>query len=337
MKACSIDSPGIARVVPLDPQQMMFPPSGWITVEVAYCGICGTDSHIFCGEYLGDYPIVPGHEFSGTVVACGADTEGFSLGDAVAVEPNLSCGVCDACLHNRQHFCQNWQAIGVTLGGAMATHVMVPKAAAFAIGGLSLQSAAWMEPLSCVLHGVERLGSVLGKSVLLVGAGPIGMLLYRTLAASGACGIDVVENNGFRAKFAQEHGVVHMLGDLGLVTRKDYDIVVDATGNTKVLEQIIDYARPAGSILFFGVPAQEATMVLKPFTIFRNELTIIGSYTSLRNSQQAIALMANGNIVVDDLVTHKISLEELPAIFEVLQSRKIEAMKILVDLKKNQC
>jgi D-arabinitol dehydrogenase (NADP+) len=121
-----------------------------------------------------------------------------------------------------------------------------------------------------------------------------------------------------------------------LVTRNDYDIVVDATGNTKVLEQIIDYARPAGSILFFGVPAQEATMVLKPFTIFRNELTIIGSYTSLRNSQQAIALMANGNIVVDDLVTHKISIEELPATFELLQSRKIEAMKILVDLKKTQ-
>jgi 2-desacetyl-2-hydroxyethyl bacteriochlorophyllide A dehydrogenase len=326
-----MSAPRDAQIVSLDPEKLLAPPPGWITVEVAFCGVCGTDLHIYSGDYLGGYPVVPGHEFSGTVVACGEGSEKFKRGDRVAVEPNLSCGVCEACLHNRQHFCSQWQAIGVTLSGAMATHVQVPQSAAFSIGDLSLQAAAWMEPLSCVLHGVERLGAVLGRRLLLIGAGPIGMLLYRTLRAAGASCIDVVERNTYRASFALDHGIPQVFNDLLEVKRTDYDIVVDATGNVKVLELILGYLRPAGTALFFGVPAQHDKMAIKPFSIFRNELTIIGSYTSLRNSQQAISLMANGNIITDDLVTHLVPLDELPSIFEYLNSAGSQAMKVMID------
>jgi len=117
MKAYQILKPRITKELVLDKQKMMNPPQGWITIRVSASGICGTDLHIFLGEYLGDYPIIPGHEFSGDVVAIGDKVDKFQIGDRVAIEPNLSCGICDACLHNRQHFCENWQAIGVTMPG----------------------------------------------------------------------------------------------------------------------------------------------------------------------------------------------------------------------------
>jgi len=176
MKAYQILKPKIIKELVLDKQKMMNPPQGWITIRVSASGICGTDLHIFLGEYLGDYPIVPGHEFSGDVVAIGDKVDKFHIGDRVAIEPNISCGICDACLHNRQHFCENWQAIGVTMPGGMATHVIVPQQAVFTIGDLSFEESAFMEPLSCVIHGVGLIGSALGARILLVGAGPIGML-----------------------------------------------------------------------------------------------------------------------------------------------------------------
>ncbi|GAI30844.1 unnamed protein product, partial [marine sediment metagenome] len=176
-------------------RQKLYPPQGWITIRVNASGICGTDIHIFLGEYLGDYPIIPGHEFSGDVVAIGDKVDKFQIGDRVAVEPNLSCGICDACLHNRQHFCEDWQGIGVTMSGGMATHVIVPQQAVFTIGDLSFEEAAFMEPLSCVIHGVGLIGAALGASILLIGAGPIGMLLLRTLKNIGTVELDIVEKN----------------------------------------------------------------------------------------------------------------------------------------------
>jgi threonine dehydrogenase-like Zn-dependent dehydrogenase len=95
------------------------PDSGEALIQVMASGICGTDLHIYHGEYLGDYPVIPGHEFSGVVTAIGSQVERFKIGDRVAVEPNIACDNCEHCLNNRQNFCLNWQAVGVTLPGGM--------------------------------------------------------------------------------------------------------------------------------------------------------------------------------------------------------------------------
>lgn len=132
------------------------PLPGELLVRVMASGICGTDVHIFQGEYLGSYPITPGHEFSGVVEQVGSAVTRFKIGDRVAVEPNLPCDNCVNCLNNRQNFCLNWQAIGVTRPGGMAEYVCVPEKAAFDIGDLPFEQGVFMEPLSCVLHGLER-------------------------------------------------------------------------------------------------------------------------------------------------------------------------------------
>ena len=125
-------------------------------IQVMASGICGTDLHIYRGEYMGKYPVIPGHEFSGVVAARGSGVTRFKVGDRVAVEPNIACDNCLNCLNNRQNFCLNWQAIGVTLPGGMEEYVIVPERAAFDIGQLPFEIGAFMEPLSCVVHGIER-------------------------------------------------------------------------------------------------------------------------------------------------------------------------------------
>lgn len=330
MRACQIVEPGIIRELLLDMQNMLNPPQGWITIRVNASGICGTDIHIFLGEYLGDYPIIPGHEFSGDVVAIGDKVDKFQIGDRVAVEPNLSCGICDACLHNRQHFCEDWQGIGVTMSGGMATHVMVPQQAVFTIGDLSFEEAAFMEPLSCVIHGVGLIGSALGARILLIGAGPIGMLLLRTLKNIGTVELDIVEKNKSRRNFAAAERTGQVFSDFSQVKKEHYDIVVDATGVISVLEQCISYARPAGKILFFGVPPKGKLMTIEPFRLFNKELTILSSYTSLRNSKQAIDLISIGRIVVKDLISHRLPLNELEGGLNLILGGKDTFMKVMI-------
>ena len=330
MKAYQIFKPKIIKELVLDKQKMLNPPQGWITIRVGASGICGTDLHIFLGEYLGDYPIVPGHEFSGDVIAVGDKVDRFQIGDRVAVEPNLSCGICDACLHNRQHFCENWQAIGVTMPGGMATHVMVPQQAAFSVENLSFEEAAFMEPLSCVIHGVELIRPALGAHILLVGAGPIGMLLLRTLKNIGSAELDIVERNEIRKNFAATQKSGQVFSDFNQLKKDYYDIVIDATGVISVLEQCISYARPAGKILFFGVPPRGKVMTIEPFRLFNKELTIMSSYTSLRNSKQAIDLISVGRIVVKDLISHRLPLNELEDGLRLVLDGKEPSMKVMI-------
>jgi threonine dehydrogenase-like Zn-dependent dehydrogenase len=137
-------------------------------------GIYGTDVHIFQGKYLSSYPIIPGHEFAGAVEQFGSAVTRFKAGDRVAVEPNLPCDNCVNCPNIRQNFCLNWQAVGVTRPAGMAHYVSEPEKAAFDIGNLPFEQGAFMELLSCVLHGLERLDLAVASIVLLLGAGPIG-------------------------------------------------------------------------------------------------------------------------------------------------------------------
>jgi D-arabinitol dehydrogenase (NADP+) len=230
------------------------PAPGELLVRVMASGICGTDVHIFQGEYLGSYPIIPGHEFAGVVEQVGSGVTRFKPGDRVSVEPNLPCDNCVNCLNNRQNFCLNWQAVGVTRPGGMSQYVIVPEKAAFDIGDLPFEQAAFMEPLSCVLHGLERLDPGMASKVAILGAGPIGLLLLQGLQLQGAARVEVVDKNPERAALAQTLGADLGLTNLDALERDAYDAVVDATGAVAVMSRTLDFARPGGKILLFGVP-----------------------------------------------------------------------------------
>lgn len=301
-----------------------------LLIRVATCGVCGTDVHIFRGEYLGTYPIVPGHEFSGVVEAVGPEVRSLAPGDRVAVEPNVSCGRCEACLNNRQNFCENWQGVGVTRSGGMAEYVLAPEEAAFDIGDLPFETAAFMEPLSCVLHGVKKLSLTPGARVALLGAGPIGMQLVRTLRSRGAGEITVADRNRDRAAFASDDGVEHVFTDADELQSDHYDVVVEATGVPGLVGTALRAVRYGGEVLLFGVSPQGSVAEIEPFVLFRKGLTIHGSYTSLRNSYEALRLLKSGRVRVDDLVSHRLPLSRFEEGVALIEEGRESVMKVMM-------
>ncbi|MBI5305742.1 MAG: zinc-dependent alcohol dehydrogenase family protein [Chloroflexi bacterium] len=301
-----------------------------LLVKVMASGICGTDIHILRGEYLGAYPVIPGHEFAGVIEKVGAGVSRFKPGDRVAVEPNIACDNCANCLNNRQNFCLNWRAVGVTLPGGMAQYVVAPEQAAFDIGDLAFEQGAFMEPLSCVLHGVERLNPQMADRVALLGAGPIGCLLLQALHLRGASHVLIVDKNHARLELARALGASICLDDLDQLERDHYDTVVDATGAIPVMSRALEFARPGGKVLLFGVPPQGAKITLDAFTIFRKGLTILSSFTSVRNSLQAVALLQSERIRVADLISHRLPLRDFERGIELIEQGAENVKKVML-------
>jgi 2-desacetyl-2-hydroxyethyl bacteriochlorophyllide A dehydrogenase len=327
MKSIRIPEPNRVELVELP---IPVPAPGEVLLRVRASGICGTDIHILRGEYIGAYPVIPGHELSGEVAALGANVTRVRVGERAAIEPNIACERCEECLNNRENFCRNWTAVGVTLPGGMSEYVLAPQQAVFPVGELDYTQAAFVEPLSCVLHGLEHLALRPGDTVLLAGAGPIGLLLLRALRLSGAGRVDVAERGSARRAFAQREGAGAVYADLSLAPLDAYDCVVDATGVPVVMADLLDHARPGGKVLWFGVPPNGAKMELEPFKIFRKGLAVFGSFTSRRNSYQAVELLRTGRMRVDDLISHRIPLADFERGCRLVETGAEDVMKVII-------
>jgi len=301
-----------------------------VLIKVMASGICGTDIHILRGEYMGDYPVIPGHEFSGIVEQVGRNVTRFQPGDRVAVEPNIACDNCYNCLHNRHNFCLNWQAVGVTRPGGMAQVVTTPEKAVFAIGDLPYEYGAFMEPLSCVLHGAERAQVRMADRVAILGAGPIGILLLQIVRLQGAAHVTVVEKNPSRLEFARTCGADVCLPNVDDLERDRYDVVIDATGFIPIMARSIEFARPGGTLLLFGVPPAGKQMAVEAFQIFRKGLTILSSFTSVRNSYQAVTLLQAGTVDVSGLISHRLPLGEFRRGVELIERGLESVKKVLI-------
>lgn len=327
IKAIRIERPNQARLVDLPVPQIGH---NEVLIKVMASGICGTDIHIFRGEYLGDYPVIPGHEFSGLIEQVGDGVTRFRAGDRVAVEPNIACDNCYDCLHNRHNFCQNWQAVGVTRPGGMAQYVTVPEKAVFAIGELPFEHGAFVEPLSCVLHGVERARIRMADRVAILGAGPIGILLLQTIRLQGAAHVAVVEKNPARVDLARMYGADPCSLNLDDLEEDRYDVVIDATGVISVMERAIGFARRGGTVLLFGVPPAGQPMAVEAFQVFRKGLTVLSSFTSVRNSYQAVALLLSGQVDVSGLISHRLPLDAFQSGVESIEQGLESVKKVLI-------
>jgi len=327
MKAAKIVKPNQMETIEIPCPE---PAPNEALIRVMASGICGTDVHIFRGEYLGEYPVIPGHEFSGVVEAVGSQVTRFKPGDRVAVEPNIACDNCEACLNNRQNFCLNWQAVGVTRPGGMAQYTTAPEKAIFDIGDLPFEAGAFVEPLSCVLHGLERLGAEMADKVAILGAGPIGALLLQGIRLQGASQVTVVDKNEARLSFAAELGADRTLTSLDDLPGDAFDVVIDATGAIPVMQRTLDFVRPGGKVLLFGVPPAGKEMCVEAFKIFHKGLTVLSSFTSVRNSYQAVNLLRSGGIRVDGLVSHRLPLEQFQHGIETIERGADGVKKVLI-------
>jgi 2-desacetyl-2-hydroxyethyl bacteriochlorophyllide A dehydrogenase len=288
-----------------------------VIVEVARAGLCGTDVHIYKNEYLSAFPLIAGHEFSGKVVAVGRDVTFLSEGDRVACDPNIDCGHCAFCRRQQNNQCRNWQGVGITRAGAFAERVAVPARVAYQLPDtISDAQAAWIEPLSCVVHALNRLTFEPGDDVLLFGTGPIGTLLMQMLRHRGASRVVVVDRQAHRLDLARRLGATHAIlasdqssEELKSLAPDGFPIVVDATGVPNVIAAALDYLRPYGRFLQFGVAPRGATVPLEPFKVFKNDWTILGSFALCYTFEPAIALLAAGSVDVLSLVSHTLPLD----------------------------
>jgi NADPH2:quinone reductase len=293
------------------------PGPGEVVVRVGACGICGSDLVIAAGNFPPTpFPIVPGHEFAGEIVAVGAGVDFLGVGDRVAVDPTLACGHCHWCRVGRGNLCDDWGATGDTVDGAAAEYVAVPAYNCHLIPeGMTFQQAALVEPLSCAVHAVRVAPPRVGESVLVVGGGTMGLLTAQLLARGGAARLAVVDRRAERLPVAEQLGATLTATDLAeaLDDRpRGYDLVVDATGSPAAIQGGLDAVAKGGRFLVVGVAPPDATVQISPFRVYNQEITILGSMAVLHSYGEALRLVAEGLVDVDPLITHGLPLTGYP-------------------------
>jgi 2-desacetyl-2-hydroxyethyl bacteriochlorophyllide A dehydrogenase len=310
-----------------------------VIVQVARVGICGTDLHIYRNEYMSNFPLIAGHEFAGIIVEVGDRVTQFRPGDRVAVDPNLYCGECYFCRNQQANHCLNWQGVGVTRPGAFAEYVAVPARACYLLpDNLTDMQAAFIEPVSCVIHALNRMRVWPGDEILIFGAGPMGLLLIQALHHSGASQVAVVEKEPGRLALARQMGATAaiMAGREQTKALKElapygFAVVIDATGVPAVIEQALNYLKPRGQYLQFGVAPRQATITWQPYEIFHNDWTIIGSFALCYTFQPAIAWLAHGVVDISPLVSHTLPLSDFQHGFQDFAEGK--TLKVHIQVK----
>ncbi len=325
MRAAVIEAPGKVTVTTVpDPT----PGPREVVVDVAACGLCGTDLHILQGEFAPTLPVVPGHEFAGEVVGLGSEVTELAIGDRVAVDPSLYCNECRYCRAGRNNLCDRWRAIGVTVAGGAAEYAVAPVANCVRLPDhVGLQDAALIEPLSCAVRGYDVLNSRLGSHVLIYGSGTMGLMMLELAKRTGAASVDVVDVNAERLATAEKLGCSQSALSADALGRPSgWDVVVDATGNAAAIQDGLDRVAKAGTFLQFGVSDYAATATISPYRIYNQEITVTGSMAVLHSYERAAELFATGVLDPQVFISHRLPLTQYPQAldqFAAGQGRKI--------------
>jgi L-iditol 2-dehydrogenase len=311
-----------------------------ILIRVKRCGICGTDPHIYEGHFPAPLPLILGHEFSGEVVQTGRNVTSVAAGDKVTADINISCDRCYYCRHGQKLLCQSIRQLGVHVNGAFAEYIKVPESNVYKLPNeMTWEEAAYIEPLACAIHGMERANLKMGDTVAIIGAGPMGLALASLAKAIGAGRVIITELNPSRLAKAQSIGADVVLdASLSpvesvreLTDGRGADIVFEAVGSSRTYQQAFEMVRPGGTLVAYGAAPADAQISVKPFDIFSKELTIVGSYAgSYSTWSTAIEYIRNKIFIPSDIITNRIPLSDIvDGIHQSLTNKDI--IKIMVN------
>lgn len=316
-----------------------------LLIEVAACGICGSDVHGYDGSTGRRIPpIVMGHEAAGVVAAVGSNVYGFKVGDRVTFDSTVYCGECDYCLKGQINLCNNRQVLGVSCGeyrraGAFAEYLTVPaRIACHLPDNFPFPEAAMLEAVSVALHGVAVTDMVGDETVLVIGAGMIGLLLLQSVRAIGCSRVFVSDLDATRLKLAKDLGadeVIEASGAAlvekihGLTDNRGVDVVLEAVGLDATVTTAVDCVRKGGTVTLVGNVSP--TVMLPLQKVVSRQIRMQGSCASSGEYAQAIELIASGKINVASLITAVAPLSDGPSWFDRLHAREPNLMKIVLD------
>ena len=338
MKAVVLYGPNDVRIgdLPVLPLR-----TGEVRVKVAYCGICGSDFHKVAGKKNTrpiQYPVALGHEISGIIDEVGPGVTEFHIGDRVTVDPNWSCGHCEACKSGKRSFCSNSR--GVVKG--MAEYVVSPQENVYLLPEtLSLRTAALAEPVSCCLRGLDLLDVHAGDRVALIGMGAIGAMMLCLLRGSGAGEIIVIEYNEERRKLAMELGATVFFPSSDNDAIQSYaashsvDRVIECVGNASAQETALSIAGRGATVVMFGVSDSAQKLPISLYDAFVKELTIKTSFINPCTTQRALRLLSADMIDTNRVIAQVISPEE--AVEEFHSPKYSRLGKVLVQIDPNLC
>ncbi|RJQ49528.1 MAG: alcohol dehydrogenase [Desulfobacteraceae bacterium] len=308
-----------------------------VLVEVHFCGVCGTDIHMYHGKWELNPGSTPGHEVSGIVREVGSKVDRISPGDRVAIDPGITCRLCEYCRSSRLHLCTNRFGMYHYKGGGFAEYTIVPDRQVFRIpDAMPLEWAALLEPAGCCLHCMDRAAIKPGESVAVLGGGAIGLILVQLALLSGAARVILSEPREDRRELAANLGATAAIDPIGTdpvaevrrLAGDGVDVVIESAGRAATVSQCFDMVKRGGRVVLFGVNDPETTIEFRPYQIFRNEITILGSLMSNDSLPRTLELIASGRLRVAPLISHVLPLEGFHRAIQMHERQ--EGVKILV-------
>ncbi len=306
---------------------------GEILVKVLATSICGTDYHIYSWDKWSQNrikpPLVAGHEFAGEVVEVYKDVTRIKVGDHVSAETHVVCGECEFCRTGRGHICQNTKILGVDIQGAFAEYVKIPADNAI-INSKEVEPEylCIQEPLGNAVHTVLS-GEIIGKTIAVVGCGPVGLLAVNVAKASGAKKIIAIEVNEYRLNLAKELGanvVINPLKEdvikkvLEETDQLGVDVVAEMSGSKMAIGQAFKYIKLGGRMSMLGIPNENVEINIADDVVFKG-ITIKGivGRQMYKTWDQVAGLIASGNLDLDKVVTHRFTFDEFEKGMELMK------------------
>jgi len=325
------------RNLKIEHRPALAPGRGEAVIGVEAAGLCGTDYRIWNGDRTVAYPRVMGHELVGRVLALGEEVSGLRVGEAVAVEPNYSCGHCPLCREGNRNLCLSRTAVGIDVDGGFAEEVALPARCCWpAPAGISDEQLLLTEPLAVVVRAVRRGQPAAGQTAAVLGVGTLGLLAVQVLRAHGLR-VLAVGRSARRLPLARELGAEAVaLSEAGgavaaaraLSGREGVDLVVETAGTGPAVAQAVELCRPGGRVVLTGLPHEPTELDF--FRVVRRELSILGSMIYQDEFPEAMRLLADGAVRAGRLLTHRFPLGKIEEAFAA--HRSPESIKVSLTL-----